>query len=111
MCAPIVVTTTHLGLPLPSIRLAHPSTHPLALCHRHPTPSSPWATSKSIFMHTCTCMPDLGQQPPVPLILDPPWSFLTHPTTFLSISIGISVHPQLRSHYNTLLLGAHTTCT
>src|SRR5258708_12239829 len=30
-------------------------------------------------------------------------SLLTH--------VGISIHPWLRSHYNTLLLGAHTTCT
>src|SRR5258708_19630385 len=73
--APIVVTTTHPGCHHPPYLTGTPLHHLLALCHRHPTPSSPWATSKSIFVHTCMHTPDLGQQPPVPLILDPPWSF------------------------------------
>ncbi len=40
MHAPILVTTTHPGLPSPPYSIGTPPTHLLALCHPHP-PSSP----------------------------------------------------------------------
>src|SRR5260221_13767517 len=84
MHAPILVTTTHPGCHHPPYLTGTPLHHLLALCHRHPTPSSPSATSKLIFTHTCMRTPDLGQQPLVPLILDPPWSFF-NPSNHLPV--------------------------
>ncbi len=66
MHTPYLVTTTHLGLPLPSIRLAHPSTIPWPCAiTTHATPPLPWVTPRLIFVCMCMHAPDLGQQTPI----------------------------------------------
>ncbi len=57
-------------------------------------------------MHTCMCTPDLGQQPLVPLILDPPWSFF-NPSNHLPVDFYWHFcSPTAEEPLNTLPFGA-----
>src|SRR5258708_19232184 len=52
MHVPILVTTTHPGLPSPPYSIGTPPTHLLALSHHHSSSTSPTATSTSTSIHT-----------------------------------------------------------
>src|SRR5258706_15383184 len=116
MHMPILVTTTHPGLPLPPYSIGTPPTHLLALGHPHPTPPSPWVTPNiDFFVHTHTCAPDLDYQPPTSIKSPSTFTWgLTTTTTpvgpmLLTLHVcpnlaytGILVHPWLRSHQKPL---------
>src|SRR6266478_5392062 len=88
-------TCTYFGCHHPPYVTGTPLHHLLALCHHHPTLPSPWATPRSTLAcaHTHVCL-------------------IGAPSTHFPVDFyRFLVHPRLRSHYNTLMLGAHTTCT
>src|SRR5258708_21456666 len=95
MCAPVWVTTTHLGLPLPPITDWH-TPHPppgLVPCPSH-SPITLGNPKVDSHVRTHTCAPDWGPIHPLP-------------GRFLLTSGS----QWLGSHYNTFLWGAHATRT
>ena len=123
---PILVTTTHPGLPLPSYSIGTPPTHFLALCHHRQPSTFTQGNSNGNFM--CMHMPILGICLPMhtPLHIMPlgpylptfllsfigtlfihGWGAIKNPILlgcntlfwpFLSITISKTVHPWLGSH-------------
>ena len=105
MHAPILVTTTHPGLPLPPYSIGTPPTHLLALCHPHPTPPSPWATPNVDFL--CTHMHVhlfWANNPPAPSIINSHPGFNHHyhplvaPTTRIICPLCCSLGLHISNH-------------